>query len=371
MQSANVAAPAYYAVALPNGFVPFAIMKDGQIPGAVGNQAAIDNNGIVTLLASDPNCVSGTTAAAVNTLGQAVGFCFKNARRGERIALDFANGTVRELGDRFRPGIAEALTINDAGEIYGTSTCLNCSAAPFLTEFFTNGQRPRVLGESNSTGNAENVFLSNTGHFAYTNFPFAGPEFAAIGYGWGLSRLFPNQVGNSGVSGINDHDTTVGWKSAGSFNHFQTFIRSPGGGITFLPSPLGITSMTPTGINNAGQVVGQSCSARCDGIFFYSSGDVVDLTWRISPRNSYTLLGGLSDSGDFIGQDPQGNSYLIEPVKPLFVANYFANTVTAYVPPYTGSPISTTSFYIGNPQGLAFDGKRDLFVSNGVNSDIT
>ena len=38
----------------------------------------------------------------------------------------------------------------------------------------------------------------------------------------------------------------------------------------------------------------------------------------------------------------------------LFVANYFANSITEYAPPYTGAPIATISNGVSGPSLLAF-----------------
>jgi probable HAF family extracellular repeat protein len=237
------------------------------------------------------------------------------------------------------------------------------SSFPYVTRFFSDGRAAQV--NTQVVAEAANLFVNNTGHYAFTNFSYPNGTFAALGFGTSVFRVFPNQVGD-GMAGINDSGAAVGYTMAG-----RTFIRAAGGGVTFLPFPTGITSMSPYGINNAGQVIGQACSSqRCSEVFLYSSGNVIDLATRISPQNDYSLLNGLSDGGAFLAQDPQGNRDVIEPVKPLFVANS-SNTVTAYVPPYTGAPISTTSYFVSAPDGMAFDGKRNLYVANSGTNDVT
>ncbi|HEV3155439.1 MAG TPA: NHL repeat-containing protein [Candidatus Baltobacteraceae bacterium] len=355
--------PQYYAVPLPSGFTPYAITHDGQIPGAIGNQAAIYKNGTLKLLASDLNCKSGTTTAtAVNTLGQAVGYC--RTVHNTFAALYFVNGTVQQLprpkGTLQEWGFTQAWAINDAGLIYGAANDMFSSSGPYLTQYFTNGQPAHVFHRD--MGMAQNVFLSATGHFAYTNFIYLSGSYAAVGFGSNLMHIFEHV--NNAIAGINDRDVAVG------YDNNQAFLYSAAAGTTFISLPSGIVSMTPTGINNAGQVIGQACTLkRCLETFLYSSGNVIDVSAQISPKNSYRLIPGLADNGNFVAADPQGNYDIIQPAKPLFVGNWIANTVTAYAPPYT-VPLSTTSYFLSYPEGLAFDGKGNLFVANSGADDI-
>lgn len=55
-------------------------------------------------------------------------------------------------------------------------------------------------------------------------------------------------------------------------------------------------------------------------------------------------------------------------IQTLFVANYGGTTVTAYAPPYTGTPVTINGNQ--NPFSLALDAGEDLFVGN-ANSTVT
>ncbi|MGD0050463.1 MAG: hypothetical protein ABSD03_01435 [Vulcanimicrobiaceae bacterium] len=57
-------------------------------------------------------------------------------------------------------------------------------------------------------------------------------------------------------------------------------------------------------------------------------------------------------------------------IQSLFIANYDANDVLVYGPPYSGAP-ATISNGVNEPYALAMDGGGDLFVSNYGNNTVT
>ncbi|HLI96069.1 MAG TPA: hypothetical protein VKT72_08285 [Candidatus Baltobacteraceae bacterium] len=295
------------------------MMSDGKIPGSDAGQAAIYQNGTLSLLALDPNCQPGTTTAtSVNALGQAVGYCNRGTRVEE--ALYFANGTVRELrrpGPWQQWGFLEPWAINDAGEIYGGAYYWGQSSGPDLARFFANGEPTEVFRPP--VGYALNVFLSNTGNFAYFDYVYPDQAYAAVGDGSKVRRLFPQQQLASASLGINEDDYVVGYRYI-TESKVKTFIHSPGGSTILVPFPPGITSMVPIGINDALQVVGTACGPNKCKIFLYSNGAITDLDDSISPKGNYQVnspFAGLSDKGAFLVWDSSQHNYaVVEPVKP-------------------------------------------------------
>ena len=77
-------------------------MKDGQVPGARGDRAAVYKDGNLTVLPKSPDCAAPgytyVTASSANSAGEIVGFC-----SGQRNYLPFAralyfkDGTVKVL----------------------------------------------------------------------------------------------------------------------------------------------------------------------------------------------------------------------------------------------------------------------------------
>ena len=76
-----------------------------------------------------------------------------------------------------------------------------------------------------------------------------------------------------------------------------------------------------------------------------------------------TTIGNGINHPQALALDSRGN---------LFVANGSgSNTVTAYSPPYGGSPIATISSGIGDPVSVAVDQSSDLFVVNQASNTVT
>jgi sugar lactone lactonase YvrE len=55
---------------------------------------------------------------------------------------------------------------------------------------------------------------------------------------------------------------------------------------------------------------------------------------------------------------------VMDPADDLFVSNYGNNTVTEYAPPYTTAPVATMSTGLNGPSGLAIDASGNVFVAN-------
>ena len=315
-----LAARTYTSVPLPNGFIPYAMMSDGQIPGALGDRAAIYKNGGTHLLARYANCVSGSIATSVNSRGEAVGFCLGN---GVYFALDFHDGRVNALhrpaGRPPTNSWVEALSIDDARDVIGFATCTCTNGPPNLARFFTDGKPATLIADNLPRSFGVPYNLNRSGHFAYSayrgQFTTDGAN-AYVGYGDQLTRVFPDRGGNSSATWLNDANSVTGWINHGSFNApvLQAYLHTSTGTalIPFLPET---TSMVPTAVDNQNQVIGNaSLNNGANAVFIYASGHVTNLGPFIKPSGPYTALSGISDRGAFVAHDNNRNFFLIAPV---------------------------------------------------------
>ncbi|MGR4065957.1 MAG: hypothetical protein ACLQPV_10990, partial [Vulcanimicrobiaceae bacterium] len=166
----------YRAIPLPPGFVPYAMMKDGQIPGASGGGAAVYKDGTLTLLPEAPECAAPaqafSTATSANTAGEIVGYCSGQIDGQDfAYALYFADGTVRVLPfpDPQQNNWIQSLTINDRGDIMASVTNTGTNNAPSsLARLHRDGRLATFL-TGTGFGSYEDVVLNDSGHFAYTN----------------------------------------------------------------------------------------------------------------------------------------------------------------------------------------------------------
>ena len=324
------ASPSFVAIKLPAGFVPFAIMKDGQVPGNLGSSAALYKDGTVTVLSSRPLCAT-TTATSANSKGQIVGFCEHGGDHGGFFqALLFENGTVRDLGHPTGPPghpyvFVEPLAIDDVGDIIGIANINGQNGSSLLTRFFADGRAPKFFSHPPSCdpfcyeGTPYN--LNSAGHFSFTEQPGFGFDSneSFVGFRNALTPVFARNTAYNGAVWINDADAVTGWRNAATPPEVvpQTYIHDVNG-TRFLPFPSGVNTMMPDGINNRNEIVGAASGPHifvCE-TFIYSAGSV-----RVLPPSAFTPSGGycaqtpgLSDRGAFIAQETPGSAYyLIQP----------------------------------------------------------
>ena len=310
--------PHYRAVPLPKGFVPLDIMKDGQVPGAIGTHAAIYKNGHLTILPDFTGCtVSGAfefiTAASVNSRGEAVGFCglSNNNTLMRTIPLFYKDGQVKRLVSSEQGNSSiECIAINDLGVIVGSVSDRGDSGAS-LFQFYSDGRHATFLAQSGSV----NCWIDDNDLIATgTTSPAIIAEFVKLnGF---LKRIFPDTI-VSEANWMNENGVVIGHEASITGGVGENFVDA----INAKPTLILRGRNFLTGINDKNVIIGQDTS----GIFIYSNGEKTNISPDIFPtrdyavsgvggNNSFGYLGGLSDRGEFVAQTKStGKYYFISP----------------------------------------------------------
>lgn len=326
--------PKYVAVPLPAGFVPSAIMSDGQIPGRSGQVAAIYRRGSIRTLGTLPGGAY-SDAKFVNARGDAVGDSGGGPGASYEHAVLFSNGQVRDLGHLpDSPGqkhdfnVAEV--IDARGDIYGYST-FGAVLGGFALVRFSRTQGPVMLsnvGTRPATGLIHNINSSGTYSVDEILSPPIGP-WAAVGRRLSLTFLFGERASNA--DWVNNNGDIAGYIDPTdepinqNLGVWTAFVRTRVA-TTLLPNLPESTSMQPAGINDRGDVVGTS---GCIGeIALLCNNAFSDLTTFIyTARNMYDMknllptlftsagssaLPGISEDGAFVAQTSTGY-YMVKP----------------------------------------------------------
>jgi hypothetical protein len=315
----------FNAIALPQGFRPIAIMKDGAIPGSIGDHAAVFSHGRLSLLKDYPGCTIGkqnqdfiNTATSVNMRGEVVGYCnYHNVPSASApsfvgIALYYKNGNVKALPYPIQDSTLGAsvfsMSINDVGNIVGgINQTGNFTSA--LYRLYTDGTQATVIADAFGfieTINDKNEVANTQGAATCCQ--------ATITSITGQSTLLIGPEPLCSISAwINDRNAVVG---ADGCSTPRAYLYS-GCGVTYLPAP----AREATGINNAGDIIG----AEVSGLFLYKNGTLNSISPDIRPSDNYSVLtadcvacfapylGGLSNRDEFIATTPSGQFYLVKP----------------------------------------------------------
>lgn len=304
----------FTATALPEGFRPVAIMKDGAIPGSIGDHAAVFSDGRLRILKDDPECSIGeksygfiNTATSVNRDGEVVGYCnYQGASQLVGLALYYKNGKAKALPSYDPHGyLVSSMSINDWGIIVGAVSISGATTSSLL-RFYRDGTPATNFswafnwGYINTINDNNEVVNNQLG-------PYGCDCVATMTSITGnVTILFPEVSGRCGSQGnwINDRNDVVGGYACPTQQE-QAFIYS-GGVATYLPAP----ATEATGINDAGDIIG----AEASGLFLYRNGILNSISPDITPQRPYTVftngctgncleepyLGGLSKHDEFI-----------------------------------------------------------------------
>ena len=208
--------------------------------------------------------------------------------------------SLTNLGD-FGGNYSSANGINNSGQVVGEAwtfpdVLLGSNSRAFLysggsmTDLGTlGGNNSYALDINNNgqiVGSANNVYGADQG-FLYSNGNMTTP-------------------GAHSYRAINDSGKIVGqaWQGVGSGGGMRAFL-STNGAITDLGT-LGGNESSATGINNLGQVVGQSRvvgGGLNNHAFLYSGGVMTDLG---TLGGNYSVATGINDSGQIVGQSSKG-----------------------------------------------------------------
>lgn len=195
-------------------------------------------------------------ATSINLFGQVAGWFSYSA--GSHAFVSELGG-LRDLGTLGGPS-SIANGINDAGMVTGSAQIPDGSREAFI---FTPSVRMRSLGIPNSEGSAINNHDQVAGSFA-TAARYSHPFRYTPGVG--LENLDPVEFRNSDADAMNDRGDVVGRFNPNGSVYSHAFIYSDAEGFVDLNTRIvaggeGWLVLRGTGINGAGEIVGQAIFA--------------------------------------------------------------------------------------------------------------
>ncbi len=287
------------------------ISDNGQVVGSSGGYAFLYSNGVMTNLGTLPG-TDYSSAMGVNDSGQVVGYSLAG---GEAHAFLYSNGVMTALptlpGANVPGGANENLAygINNSGQVVGWSITTDGATAqqlqmdnppmhPFL---YSNGVMTDLTPSTSQSSYATAVNASGQ----------------VVGYSNGQVFLYSHgsltDLGYGTASGINDSGEIVGWSGSSPY----AFLYS-NGVMSNLGTLPGNNASQAIGINNNGQVVGQSYtqgSILQGHAFLYSNGVMTDLNTFLPANANYFLYdaAAINNNGQIVADGSNGDVYLLTP----------------------------------------------------------
>ena len=188
------------------------------------------------------------------------------------------------------------------------------------------------------------------------------------------------------LQGINDNGTTIGSSciaqpSSGCQNHgfiwTPTTAHGTAGATVEIPIPTGFIALTPTALNNLGDVVGTMVQSGGSTVpFLYTGGRIYDLSWISSILIGATPT-GINQAGQILFNTNNSSVYLASPTVQIPAAVTititsapaglsFASEGSTYTTPYsfqwtpgTTHNVNFSQLILGTGQRLGFAGWSD------------
>jgi probable HAF family extracellular repeat protein len=274
----------------------------------------------------------GSGARAINDSGQVVGYADTATR--DLHAFLYSNGTMIDLNP---PGsdLSSATSINAAGQVVGLSVRGNFlySGGTFTT--LPNGSGSswarinnlgQIVGSNYATGDGllysggkvttlpllTAAAINDAGQIAGTGFTTTGGQHAVLYKGGQITDLGTLGSQYSSPNAINASGQVVGYTyTPGANSPTHAFLYSNGKMIDLAGG-----NSYAFGVNDAGQVVGQSNGHA----FLFSNGKLTDLNSLIPANSSWTLwsANAINNKGQIVGYgtNPSGarHAFLLTPV---------------------------------------------------------
>jgi probable HAF family extracellular repeat protein len=241
-------------------------------------------------------------ATAINDLGQIVGTIDPRDYNMSFHAFLYSDGTITDLGTLPGTTRSNAWDINNSGDVVGYS--YNPTRA-----FIYNGGTMKAFG---SDGCMTAQGINNSGQVVgiITDPPNYTFSHAFLSDGETIRDLGTLGGRNSNAAGINDSGQVVG-QSENLSGLARAFLYSDGTMIDLGTLP-GDNQSIAIAINNSGQIVGFSFNP--DGssrAFLYSGGTMIDLQTLLGPDSDWTYLSpsGINDKGQIIGVGQRKNLF--------------------------------------------------------------
>ena len=255
----------------------------------------------------------GSVAYGVNSADQVVGVSYDI---GDHAFL-WQDGVMSNLGT-LGGSESAALAINDAGQIVGNAKTAQVQYHAFLyqdgvmSDLGTLGGTYSSAYSINASGQAagDSTLANSANHHAFF---YDGSVMNDLGTLGGASSY---------ANSLNDAGQVAGWSNftGGGTYDAHAFLFSDGvmNDLGTLP---GATSSDAYGINNAGQVVGESYPVGTDYFhaFLYSDGVMTDLNDLLPTDTGWVLrsASAINDAGQIVGSgtnpDGQSHAFLLSP----------------------------------------------------------
>jgi probable HAF family extracellular repeat protein len=242
-----------------------------------------------------PSGTYGAQAYDINNLGQIVGSYADSS--GVQHGFLYSNGTFTTLDVlSVGPG-TQAFGINDAGQIVGEYFGTNNGGIGWggdVHGFLYSASTYTPINDPLASGGtfASSINDSNQVVGLYSGSP-TGFLFSGSNY----SSLTPYLSGYYQITGINDLGQIVGQTFVGGLPH--GFVYS-NGSYTPISDPLGTNGTAVTGINNQGQIVGYYLdSSNVQHGYIYSGGTYTTVDAPLGAHG--TVITGINDAGQIVG----------------------------------------------------------------------
>ncbi|HEX8071923.1 MAG TPA: hypothetical protein VF546_18390 [Pyrinomonadaceae bacterium] len=309
-----------YAVYDLGAFTPSAINESGQVVGTQGNAAVLYSGGTVKNI-SPPGAVIAV-ATAINNSGRIAGDAFTcdivdgNCVNGKTRAFVYDGGAFELLGT-LGGRDSRALGINDAGLVVGYAD--------------TAGPAPNTSGQQHAFSYRAGAFDDITARMGAASGLAAAVNAAGdvVGFSGQPTGLFIYRNGNTtllSISGfaraVNDAGLLVGGLSGNDDGSGRALTYRDGSVRTLGTLGSQYTYSTAFGVNNAGQVVGQSSfswfTRQNERAVIFEGDTPTDLNALIAPGSGWVLTSAadINDAGQIVGTgllNGQPRAFLLAP----------------------------------------------------------
>jgi probable HAF family extracellular repeat protein len=273
-----------------------------------GDVAYLWNKGRITILPGLPGATD-SPVIALNDHNQAVGYSGADGFDQVQAVL-WDKGRIQVLESLLGDPYSQAWCLNNRGQIAGFSYTFNPGFAGQHAVIWEQGKAhllaPRPTPLSSGPDRYEAAYgINNRGQIvgqsgAYDSITWATWDVHAVL--WEISDSDPVDLGVDGAAqAINDRGQITG-SGAGPGGKGQTFLWDRGV-VTFLGLVAGDEFSGPYGINNHGQIVGQSAASFTDvstsKAILWENGQMINLQTRIPASSGWRLLsaGGINERG--------------------------------------------------------------------------